>query len=199
MPTVDDLEQDYTLPPGQLFACLSYIGPTDECKQKADHFAIKIRGVFATQTEAGKHAQRLQKEDPAFDIYCVEVGKWLFLPPPKDVDDTHYADQKLEELMQGYKQSQVEAAKMFADRKKDMTAGASLKPGDDNSIHYTKSDEAPVRTPGEFLEELKAAKPDAPIEELIEEANELAKKEIETRQKEREAAAAAEAEAESKE
>jgi hypothetical protein len=94
--------------------------------------------------------------------------------------------------MQGYKQSQVEAAKMFADRKKDMTAGASLKPGDDNSIHYTKSDEAPVRTPGEFLEELKAAKPDAPIEELIEEANELAKNEIETRQKEREAAADAE-------
>ena len=45
----------------------------------------------------------------------------------------------------------------------------------------------------------KAAKPDAPIEELIEEANELAKNEIETRQKEREAAAEAEAEAESKE
>ena len=38
------LEQDYTTVPGQLYACLSVIGP--EAPQKNDKFGIKIRGAF---------------------------------------------------------------------------------------------------------------------------------------------------------
>ena len=38
------LEQDYTTVPGQLYACLSVVGP--EAPQKNDKFGIKIRGCF---------------------------------------------------------------------------------------------------------------------------------------------------------
>jgi len=54
------LEQDYTTVPGQLFACMSVVGP--EAPQKNDQFGVKIRGAFSTRDEAANHAKRLQKE-----------------------------------------------------------------------------------------------------------------------------------------
>ena len=60
------LEQDYTTVPGQIFACISLVGP--DCPQKNDKFGLKIRGCFGTRDEASSHAKRLQKEDATFDI-----------------------------------------------------------------------------------------------------------------------------------
>ena len=73
------LEQDYTTVPCQLYACLSVIGP--EAPQKNDKFGIKIRGAFNSRDEAASHAKRLQKEDATFDIYVVDMYKWLLIPP----------------------------------------------------------------------------------------------------------------------
>ena len=39
-------ETDYVTVPGQIFACLSVVGP--ECPQKNDKFGLKIRGCFST-------------------------------------------------------------------------------------------------------------------------------------------------------
>ena len=82
------LTQDYTTVPGQLYACISIVGPTSP--QKTDQHGVKIRGAFATRDEASNHAKRLQKEDPVFDIYVVEMGKWLLIPP-RSVDDRRCA------------------------------------------------------------------------------------------------------------
>ena len=191
------LEQDYTTVPGQLFACLSVVGPS--CPQKTDKFGIKIRGAFATRDEAANHAKRLQKEDSTFDIYVVDMYKWLLIPPdPTQIDDVHYTNEKLEEIMVGYKENQAQAAKMFEERKRDMMAVKTegempfIKPGDENSKYYTKPDEAPISHPAEVLERLKTEKPDAPIEELVKEADEIVKAEIEERRKKREAEEASE-------
>jgi hypothetical protein len=71
-----------------------------------------------------------------------------------------------------------------------------LKPGDENSKFYTKPDEAPVSHPADVIERLKKEKPDAPMEDLVKEADEIVAKEVEERRKKREAEeAAAEAEA----
>ena len=186
------LEQDYTTVPGQLFACLSVVGPS--CPQKTDKFGIKIRGAFATRDEAANHAKRLQKEDSTFDIYVVDMYKWLLIPPdPTQIDDVHYTNEKLEEIMVGYKENQAQAAKMFEERKRDMMAVKTegempfIKPGDENSKYYTRPDEAPLSHPAEVLERLKTEKPDAPIEDLVKEADEIVKAEIEERRKKREA------------
>jgi hypothetical protein len=183
------LEQDYTTVPGQLFACISLVGP--ECPQKNDKFGLKIRGCFSTREEAGSHAKRLQKEDATFDIYVVDMYKWLLIPPdPSHIEDVHYNDQKLEELMSAYKENQALAAKMFEERKRDMlakpVAGSFIKPGDENSKYYSKPDEPPISHPADVLERLRTEKPDASMEDLVKEADEIVKKEIEDRQKERE-------------
>jgi len=189
------LEQDYTTVPGQLYACLSVVGP--EAPQKNDKFGIKIRGAFASRDEAASHAKRLQKEDSTFDIYVVDMYKWLLIPPdPLKIEDVHYQNEKLEEIMTGYKENQAEATRMFNERKRDMMEAKSfLKPGDENSKFYTKPDEAPISHPADVIERLKKEKPDAPMEELVKEADAIVAAEVEERRKKREAEAEAEAEA----
>jgi len=182
------LEQDYTTVPGQLYACLSVVGP--ECPQKNDKFGVKIRGAFNSREEAASHAKRLQKEDATFDIYVVDMYKWLLIPPdPTAIEDVHYTNEKLEALMSGYKENQQMAAKMFEERKRDMMESGTntfIKPGDENSKYYTKPDEKPISHPAEVLERLKKEKPDVIMEELIKEADEIVAKEIEERRLKRE-------------
>jgi len=195
------LEQDYTTVPGQLFACLSVVGP--ECPQKNDKFGIKIRGTFATRDEAANHAKRLQKEDSTFDIYVVDMYKWLLIPPDRDaIEDVHYQNEKLEEIMQGYRENQIQAAKMFEERKKDMmnvrVDGSYIKPGDENSKFYTKPDEAPISHPAEVLERLQKEKPDTPMEELVKEADAIVAAEVEERRKKHEAESSTDAKIEEK-
>lgn len=189
------LEQDYTTVPGQLYACLSVVGP--EAPQKNDKFGIKIRGAFNSRDEAATHAKRLQKEDATFDIYVVDMYKWLLIPPDTSrIEDVHYTNEKLEQLMSGYKENQAQAAKMFAERKRDMMENVSMmKPGDENSKYYTKPDEPPISHPAEVLERLQKEKPDAPMEELVKEADAIVAEEIEERKKKREAEAEASTEA----
>ena len=180
------LEQDYTTVPGQLYACLSVVGP--EAPQKNDKFGIKIRGAFNSRDEAASHAKRLQKEDATFDIYVVDMYKWLLIPPdPAKIEDAHYANEKLEELMTGYRENQAQAAQMFAERKRDMMEnGSMMKPGDENSKYYTKPDEPPISHPAEVLERLQKEKPDTPMEELVKEADTIVAEEIEERRQKRE-------------
>jgi len=180
------LEQDYTTVPGQLYACLSVVGP--EAPQKCDKFGIKIRGAFASRDEAASHAKRLQKEDSTFDIYVVDMYKWLLIPPdPTKIEDVHYTNEKLQEIMSGYKENQAEAARLFNERKRDMMeAKTYFKPGDENSKFYTKPDEPPISHPAEVIERLKREKPEAPMEELVKEADEIVANEIEERRKKRE-------------
>ncbi len=181
------LTQDYTTVPGQLFACLSVVGP--EAPQKNEKFGVKIRGAFANRDEAAQHAKRLQKEDPTFDIYVVDMYKWLLIPPdPAAIDDVHYTNEKLEEIMTGYKENQSQAARMFQERKDAMMSDKNhFTPGDDNSKFYTKPDESPVSHPAEVLERLKKEKPDTPMEELVKEADAIVAAELEERRKLREA------------
>jgi len=180
------LEQDYTTVPGQLYACLSVVGP--EAPQKNDKFGIKIRGAFANRDEAASHAKRLQREDPTFDIYVVDMYKWLLIPPdPAKIEDVHYTNEKLEEIMLGYKENQAQAARLFHERKQGMMdTKINYTPGDDNSRFYTKPDEAPISHPAEVLERLKKEKPDAPMDELVKEADAIVASEIEERRKRRE-------------
>ena len=179
------LETDYTTVPGQVFACISIIGP--ECPQKSDKFGIKLRGAFGTRDEAANHAKRLQKEDPTFDIYVVEQYKWLLIPPDSSkIEDVHYTNEKLEEIMTGYKENQSQATRMFNERKQGMMEDkVRYTPGDENSQFYTKPDEAPIPHPAEVLERLKKEKPDTPMEDLVSEADTIVAKEIEARKAKR--------------
>ena len=180
------LEQDLTTVPGQLYALISLVGP--ELPQKADKFGIKIRGVFNTREEAANHAKRLQREDATFDIYVVDMYKWLLIPPDRDkIDDVHYQNEKLEEIMTKYKENQRLAAAMFEKRKKDMMATPLpgdtpyIDPGDENSKYYNRPDVPPIPHPSEILEDLKKEFPDKDISELVKLADDRIAEEVERR------------------
>ena len=190
------LEQDYLTVPGQLFACVSFVGP--DMPQKNEQLGMKIRGCFATRDDAANHAKRLQKEDALVDIYVVDMYKWLLIPPQRDqIEDVHYQNEKLEEIMSKYKQNQASAAAMFEKRKRDMIAKPIegdfpyIDPADENSKFYTKPDVPPIPHPADIIEDLKKEFPDAPIEDLVKMADERVAAEVERRRVEAEAAAEA--------
>jgi hypothetical protein len=170
------LEADLTCIPGQYFACISLVGP--DLPQKNDKFGLKIRGCFSTRDEASTHAKRLQREDATFDIYVVDMYKWLLIPPDRDqIDDVHYQDAKLEEIMIKYRENQSQAASMFEKRKRDMVAKPIdgefpyIDPSDENSKFYTKPDVPPIPHPADLLEDLKKEFPEDTIEELVSKAD----------------------------
>ena len=167
-----ELTADYLTVPGQLFACVSFVGP--DLPQKNDKFGMKIRGCFQSRDEAGTHAKRLQKEDAIVDIYVVDMYKWLLIPPDREqIEDTHYQNEKLEEIMSKYRANQSQAASMFEKRKRDMTAKPQegefpyIDPSDENSKFYTKPDVPPIPHPADFLEALKLEFPEATMDELV--------------------------------
>jgi hypothetical protein len=188
--TVDTLTCDYTTVPGQLYACVSFVGPDQP--QKNEFLGMKIRGCFPDRESAGAHAKRLQKEDSTFDIYVVDMYKWLLIPPkPEVVEDVHYTNEKLEEIMAGYRKNTAEAAAHFEKRKRDMLAKPGADPtlpyvdaSDENSKYYTKPDVPPIPHPAEILENLQKEFPDKPIELLVKMADAEVQLEIERRKKE---------------
>ena len=195
------LEHDFVTVPGQTFALISLVGP--DCAQKSDKFGLKLRGVFSSREEASSHAKRLQRDDATFDIYLVDMYKWLLIPPDRDhIEDVHYQNDKLEEIMTKYKENQRLAASMFEQRKRDLTATPLpnsstpfIDPSDENSKYYNRPDVAPIPHPSEILEYLKKEFPDKSIEELVQLADERISEEIENRkiQQERERQAAVDA------
>jgi len=166
------LEQDYLTVPGQLFACISFVGP--DLPQKNEKLGMKIRGCFPSKDEAASHAKRLQKDDALVDIYVVDMYKWLLIPPDREqIEDVHYQNEKLEEIMSKYRANQSAAASMFEKRKRDMMAKPQpgpfpyIEPGDENSKFYTKPDVPPIPHPADYLDELKKEHPDKTIDEIV--------------------------------
>ena len=114
--------------------------------------------------------------------------KWLLIPPDREqINDVHYQNEKLEEIMTKYRQNQNAAAAMFEKRKRDMIAQPQpgpypyIDPGDENSKFYTKPDVPPIPHPAEIVEELRKEFPDKTVAELVAMADERVNKIIEER------------------
>ncbi|AGE49030.1 hypothetical protein ATCVBr0604L_050L [Acanthocystis turfacea Chlorella virus Br0604L] len=112
------MEADYITPAGQNYALVSFVGP-EFCRQKSNRFALKVRGVFATPDEAKAYVNRLRRAgDTLVDIFLLEIGRWAPCPPdPMQLETQEYQETFLNELMQGYAESQQQAKEMFNDRK----------------------------------------------------------------------------------
>lgn len=117
---VDHLDEDY-IPCGDLkYALISFVSKDGRQRlESGDKIGVKIRGAFATRDEATNHIKRLMKADNQFDIYIVDMYKWLLLPPGnEDAIDTEYSDKTLNDMMTEYKKSQIEAKGHFEERKR---------------------------------------------------------------------------------
>ena len=69
---------------------------------------VKIRGVYQSRQEAEMRASKLHKTDSNFHVYVGQVGYWLPWGPTADkIEDEHFTDTQLNELMQKYKENNV--------------------------------------------------------------------------------------------
>lgn len=115
-PVIDHLEEDLIQIPSQRFALISIVSP--QSNQKYQSCALKIRGVFATEEEGRRHANKLAKMDTTFDVFLVDMYKWLPIPPDTDhIDDQVYQDKMLNDIIQGHKEQQLLVKQHFEERK----------------------------------------------------------------------------------
>lgn len=89
--------------PNQFWAVIIYVGP--EADQPCDKMAISILGAYPTVSDARDYVDRIRRDGfDMFTMYIVEMNKLLAFPPPKDVEDRHYANSLLEQIMDRQKE-----------------------------------------------------------------------------------------------
>ena len=119
-----NLTRDDTRIPGQNYALISIVSP--QSNQKHDQLCIKIKGVFEKIEDAKEHAKMLQKLDPTFDIYVVDMYAWLLVPPKiEDIEQVH-VDSKLNEIIAGHKDNQLKSKMYFEERKRELMENIEL-------------------------------------------------------------------------
>ena len=117
----DYLEEDLIQIPSQRYALISIVSP--QSTQKYNSCALKIRGVFATEDEGRRHADKLSKMDTTFDVFLVDMYKWLPIPPDADhIEDQVFQEQMLNDIIQGHKEQQMLVKQHFEERKMESIA-----------------------------------------------------------------------------
>lgn len=118
--------------------------------------AFKIRGYFQTVKEAQEVAEKLQKQDPHFDIFLGEMGKWMPFDPNVDtIDEQIYREKELNELMSGYKKQRDEQNKIEQDRRNKIKS--SNKTVEDIKQEELTKTQIDIQTPSEIYENLQKA------------------------------------------
>jgi hypothetical protein len=107
--------------PTQNFACVSFVGP-DLTQKSNNGYALKVRGVFATLEEASKHCKAIQAEDPDFDVWTMDMYKWVPFPPKVyEVDPErtaiNYQEEALDGIIKGYFEQMQKQKVVFNERK----------------------------------------------------------------------------------
>jgi hypothetical protein len=86
---------------------------------------IKVRGVFQSKQEADARAAKLHRSDSNFHVFVGQVGYWLpFNPCADNIEDEHFGDDQLNNLMQKYKENNVNKDIFYEDQKRDKIKSA---------------------------------------------------------------------------
>ena len=89
---------------------------------------IKVRGSYNTMKEAQIRSEVLKRKDKNHNIYIAQVGCWCpWDPNPNDIQDQHYAEDKLNTLMKKYRENQEHKDEVFDDRKNEMLEAQKIK------------------------------------------------------------------------
>lgn len=115
---IDALDEDTPIQ-GQQFICISFLSPEGVMNTKAR--AVKFRGAFPTYEKAKAHAAKLQKEDPYFDIFVGEGGKWLLWDPdPHSVENVKFGNKDMQKLEDTRNKRQQQKLNELVARKKEI-------------------------------------------------------------------------------
>lgn len=118
------LTEDAIKVAGQRWALISVVGSETAQKHTDGLCALKIRGVFETEENAKHHAKSLMQVDPHFDIYIVDMYRWLAIPPNRseiaEKCGEVYQEEQLNSIIQDYKEQQKRVAMAYEERKQSM-------------------------------------------------------------------------------
>lgn len=83
--------------------------------------SIKIRGVVDTIDEGKKRVEKLKKTDKDFNIYMIDVGRWVpFSPPSNAIPVPEDEQSELTKLIEGVKNNNLEKELDFEKRKSEL-------------------------------------------------------------------------------
>ena len=103
------IDKDYLLDDpkitNQTWACVSFLTP--ELVKGCNIRSLKVRGIYGVEDRATDRCTELNKNDPNFSVYKVEVGKWVAWLDNKDSNLN--ANDELNKLMKFYKKDRNEA------------------------------------------------------------------------------------------
>ena len=86
---------------------------------------LKIRGTYSTREEAEKRAKSLQSIDSDFHVFVGQVGYWLPWDPCADkVQEEHYINDQLNEMMEKYKENNINRDIFYEEEKRDKIKAA---------------------------------------------------------------------------
>ena len=86
---------------------------------------LKVRGTYSTKEEAEKRAKTLQNIDSDFHVFVGQVGYWLPWDPCADkVQDEYYIDSQLNDMMEKYKENNIDRDIFYEEEKRDKVKAA---------------------------------------------------------------------------
>lgn len=100
---------------------------SDSNEHRSSVSGIKIRGTYDTEQECKYRAKNLQRNDPEFNVFIGEVGKWLPISPSVEyhIENQEYLEDQLQDLMANYKQNLKDKDAMYAEQKRDKMKAAT--------------------------------------------------------------------------
>lgn len=155
-----NLEKSDITIPDQEWCLVSFVGET--CAQKSKELGMKILGVFPDIKSAKLHANKLNKIDPTFDIFILEMYTWAVVPPnPEYIKDNNYHEEKLHELVTEHKRQQLKVKEVFNLRKKKLMENEDI-----NRFNKNKQELAELMNSDTSKDELSKDEPskDEPIQ-----------------------------------
>ena len=82
---------------------------------------FKVRGVFPSQLVTTSKAKELQSFEPAINVYCVPVGKWIPYCPLNDQEiDSEYQTEQLNQLLKKKDDEHLKNELEFNHRKSEL-------------------------------------------------------------------------------
>jgi hypothetical protein len=140
--TIDYLSED-TVIPSQKYALISIVGP--HMKQKCDVWGLKVRGVCDSLDAAKVLTKKIMKYDKDYDIYTVDVGKFVPLSvEPYDVSNVEYENEQLNSLVKGYLENKELANEHWNSRKQEMMKDALRDGRSESQQELSNKKEHPV-------------------------------------------------------
>ena len=96
-----------------------------ENKGQTNIRGVKVRGAYSSKEEAESRAKKLHRIDSSFHVFIGQVGYWLPWNPCADkIEDEQFLDSGLNELMEKYKENNINKDLMYEEQKRDKMKAA---------------------------------------------------------------------------